>query len=182
MSLCITFGYFFLSPSIAFSLVLIGLFAGYKMGVPTATYVEQQHDGVGTEGLDISTTVDAPDKEKQSSLKRKREEDLSLKQTLSGDVKSLDDDNAFESGNDDSALDDDRCKDVKPDVTKKEAKASVAVKAKRDRTVRRQDRSNRSEKKWTIAMKRHWNTEQKDSAIALITIKRHQLQEVQSHQ
>ncbi len=132
--------------------------------------------------MGISTTEDAPDKEKQSSLKRKREEDLSLKQTLSGDVNSLDDDDAFEFCNDRSALDDDRGKDIKPDVTKKEAKPSVAVKAKRDRTVRHQDRSNRSEMNWTTSMKRHWNTEQKDSAIALITIKRHQLQEVQLHQ
>ncbi len=120
--------------------------------------------------------------EQQSSLKRKREEDLRLKQTLGDDRKSLDDDDAFELGNEPSALDDDRSKEEQPDVTKKEAKPSVAVKVKRDRSVRCQDRSNLSEKNWTTAMKRHWNTKQKDAAIALITIKRDKLQEVQLYE
>jgi hypothetical protein len=57
----------------------------------------------------------------------------------------------------------------------------VPVKRKRDRTVRLQNRSNRSEKNWTTAMKRHWNTKQKDTAMAQITIKRDQLQEVFTH-
>jgi hypothetical protein len=58
---------------------------------------------------------------------------------------------------------------------------SEPIKVKRDRLVRRQDRSNRSEKNWTTAMKRHWNTKQKDIAMALITIKRDQIQEVKIH-
>jgi hypothetical protein len=65
--------------------------------------------------------------------------------------------------------------------TIKDEKSSGAVKVKRDRTVRRQDRSNRSEKNWTTAMKRHWNTKQKNKAMALITIKRDKLEEVQLH-
>ena len=71
--------------------------------------------------------------------------------------------------------------DDQRDCKKTKADSSVTIKVKRDRKVRRQDRSNRSEKNWTTAMKRHWKTKQKDIAMALITIKRDQLDEVPPH-
>jgi hypothetical protein len=40
------------------------------------------------------------------------------------------------------------------------------------------DRSNKAEKNWTMAMKRHWNTPQKDKAMAQITFKRTELHTV----
>jgi hypothetical protein len=119
--------------------------------------------------------------EQQTSLKRKWDEDLRLKQTLDEDHKNVDDDDDFESGNQGCGKEEGSSKEEQPNVTKQEANPNIAVKVKRDRTVRSQDRSNRSEKNWTTAMKRHWHTKQKDLAIALITIKRDKLQEVQLH-
>ena len=40
------------------------------------------------------------------------------------------------------------------------------------------NRSNKAEINWTMAMKRHWNTPQKDKAMAQITIKRTELHTV----
>ncbi len=96
----------------------------------------------------------APD-DQQSGLKRKREEDPRHKQTLGDNRKAPDDDDAFELGNEGSSVDDDMSKDDPHSFTTKEEKSSRSVKVKRDRTVRSQDRSNRSEKNWTTAMKRH---------------------------
>ena len=96
-------------------------------------------------------------------LKRKREDKES----------SVDDPSDFK---DEVSSEDDQ-----GDFKKTCADSSVPIKVKRDRLVRRQDRSNRSEKNWTTAMKRHWNTKQKDIAMALITIKRDQIQEVKLH-
>ena len=47
-------------------------------------------------------------------------------------------------------------------------------KPKRNRNL-----NNKLEKNWTMAMKRHWDTEQKDKAMELITIKRAELHTVQ---
>ena len=118
--------------------------------------------------------------DQQSGLKRKREEDPRHKQTFVDNRKRPDDDD-FVSGNEGISEDDDRMKGDPQAFTIKDEKSSGAVKVKRDRTVRRQDRSNRSEKNWTTAMKRHWNTKQKNKAMALITIKRDKLEEVQLH-
>ena len=96
-------------------------------------------------------------------LKRKREDKES----------SVDDPSDFK---DEVSSEDDQ-----GDFKKTCADSRVPIKVKRDRLVRRQDRSNRSEKNWTTAMKRHWNTKQKDIAMALITIKRDQIQEVKLH-
>ncbi len=122
----------------------------------------------------------APD-DQQSGLKRKREEDPRHKQTFGDNRKAPDDDDAFESGNEGSSVDDDMSKEDPHPFTTKDEKSSGSVKVKRDRTVRSQDRSNRSEKNWTTAIKRHWNTKQKATAMALITIKRDKLEEVQLH-
>jgi hypothetical protein len=86
------------------------------------------------------------------------------------------DDDPGSNGEDNSSSGDDQraCKKTKAD-------SSVTIKVKRDRKVRREDRSNVSEKNWTNAMKRHWMTKQKDLAMALITIKRDQLDEVPPH-
>jgi hypothetical protein len=43
------------------------------------------------------------------------------------------------------------------------------------------NRSNKAEINWTMAMKRHWNTPQKEKAMAQITIKRTELHMVHVH-
>jgi hypothetical protein len=44
---------------------------------------------------------------------------------------------------------------------------------------RNRNLNNKLEKNWTMAMKRHWETDQKDKAMELITITRAQLHTVQ---
>ena len=95
-------------------------------------------------------------------------------------AESNDFDDLNQSGNDDS----DDFADRKPPVQKcaKDAQLPVPpVAIKRDRAVRSQDRTNKSEKNWTTAMKRHWQTQQKEKAMELITIKRNKLDEVYTH-
>jgi hypothetical protein len=93
-------------------------------------------------------------------------------------------DDPHQSGNEGTGTEGESSDDEKPPV-KKCAKAAqrpgAPVAIKRDRAVRSQDRANKPEKNWTTAIKRHWQTKQKDNAMELITIKRNKLEEVYTH-
>ncbi len=79
---------------------------------------------------------------------------------------------------DDNDLDD----DVKEDIGESDSDLSsndLDLPNKKQKRVR--NRSNKLEINWTMAMKRHWNTQQKDKAMAQITIKRTELHTVHVH-
>jgi hypothetical protein len=117
----------------------------------------------------------------QSPLKRKREEKARPKPTFSVKLNPEADDDLLQSGPEAKGKYEDSSEDDQVDFKTTKLNPSAPMTVKRDRIVRRQDRSNRSEKNWTAAMKRHWNTKQKDIAMGLITIKRDQIQEVNTH-